>query len=463
MSDYYDLSEMWKEGYQHERIAKERVSDAYSQLAVTGADWKLQCVVHLGTQSCKLHHCHLDEMGSQGYWSFEDIIPMCSDLNNFIQDSHSAGKEPWLDCKELELDTLKRLSRSYRIEGRLLLAYAVSRLGAFLATPHKSWKRSSYPARTLKFAARCIASLRGIRPRYGVPLATDTLARSVLEYINPNENCNRDGARAFAEILFPLAFAVGAFHRDYGDVLNASRYFDLSGELAELAQVCNPKNQEFLRLLNHRRILAEGIGDRSQAKRLTEKLDDARYGGDDVHQRLNLLQWSGRHSSDEEDAEHWLTEIKDFTSKHFTGWPIKPKLKHGVYSAWDHAGALCRIGEANRVLGESRTSASDDWSEVMAHASRVYRQGHLGVCALGRHKVFDHIAKANWSHYQGDDTFQFYFLSPRYLDYKCFRSSTEGGPFVFSELSRKLAAKIRNWLDQVSHISQSGIEAPRKS
>lgn len=445
---------------QNEPVARGLLFEAFS--VETAGTSSLLCIVHEG--DCKVDISadphHLDESGKHDPhgWFFENLVPLCSNLNQAIQ--RNKRDELLYSHELLNRSSLRNLSRTYQVTGRLRFAYAVARLGAFLTASGATTEQNV--TESLEFASKCLLSLRGVRPRFSVPLATDTIARSVLAHVNPS----RIITRRVAEAVLSLVVAVASFHRDFGDADMALRYYRLGFPLADLAHL-DWSGEELIAFANHLRILTSGIGDDVKAHHLLDFVKDRGYGKT-FHERLNILHhrdrgWPGSNRLQrQERAEQFLEEIARLERELYDR-KVTPKAAFGhapsklmgttPLSPWDHIEIVYQLADAHHLLAEGESEDrrhSDAAKEALRYASKLQHRGQFAVLGLAPQKVFKDILRKC----PDDPAFRFEFRSPEMLNAVC-RRTTPDEAFRFSELSDNLLQRITAWLGSAPNVGQA--------
>jgi len=446
---------------QNETVAKRLLFEAFSVEKDGTSNW--QCIVHEDGR-CKndiiaeLHH--LDECGKKDAhgWFFENLMPLCSSLNEVIE--RDPRDELVAAHKHLSRASLSELYRTYQITGRLRFAYAAARLGAFLTA--SASKSEDNAVETLEFASKCLLSLRGMRPRFAVPFATDTIARSVLPHIHSADIIHR----RMVEALFSLVVAVGSFHREFGDTDTAFRYYRLAYPLADLAHV-DWLDQRLKAFANHFRILAAGMGDDVKASQLLDLIKSKGYGKT-LHEKLNILHWRDRNwpganpSQRRERAEQFLADIAQLQRESFDlsltphaafGDPTSKLKGTTILSPWDQIEILYLLADAHNLLAEGTTQDEhhmDLSKDYLRQAAKVHHDGHFAVVGLGRQKVFGDIARD----YPDDPAFRFEHRYPDMLSAPLWHTQGDG-PFRFNELSYTLFQRITVWLGSAPKAESS--------
>jgi hypothetical protein len=438
---------------QNERVARRLLFETFS--VETEGTSSLHCIVHEG--DCKddisADPHHLDESGKDNPhgWFFENLLPLCSNLNEAIQRSRNKRDDLLENHEHLSRASLCELYRRYQITGRLRFAYAAARLGAFLTASGS--KTQENVAESLEFASKCLLSLRGVRPSFSIPLATDTVARSALVLSNPALIISR----RMAEAVLSLVVAIASFHRDFGDTEMAFRYYTLAFPLADLAQL-DWLDKKLIAFANHLRILMSGIGDDVKAHHLLDFIKDKGYGKT-LHEKLNILHWRDRgwpgskRLQRQERAEQFLADIAQLEREYYDravtpsaafGDPSS-KLKGTTrLSSWDQIEILYLLADAHFFLseGESQNGGhSDAAKEALHSASKLQHIGKFAVSGLATQKVFGEILRM----YPDDPVFQFEFRSPDMLNVACRRTAGDGA-FRFSKLSNELLQQVTAWL-----------------
>lgn len=453
-------SPFWSD-VQNETVARRLLFEAFS--VETAGISSLHCIVHDGgcEDDISADPHHLDESGKDNPhgWFFENLLPLCSNLNEAIQRNRNKRDELLDNHRHLSRASLSDLHRKYQITGRLRFAYAAARLGAFLTASGAMTQENI--SESLEFASKCLLSLRGVRPRFSVPLAIDTVARSVLIHINPSPIISR----RMAEAVFSFVVAVASFHRDFGDADMAFRYYKLALAWADLAQM-DWLGRKLITFLNHLRILMSGTGDHTKAEQLLAFIKDHDYGKT-LHEKLNILHWRDRgwpgsnHSQRQERAERFLEEVAQLEREYYDR-AVTPKATFGNpasklkgttrLSPWDQIEILYLLADAHFLLADGDSTHeghSDAAKEALRSASELQHGGQFAVCGLATQKVFGDILHK----YPGDPAFQFEFRSPDMLNVVCRRTAGDGA-FRFNELSHKLFQRVTTWLGSAPKVAQ---------
>ena len=407
----------------------------------------LPCTVHggrhcLGGADAEFHH--LDESGENSApgWFWENLVPICGGLNRAIQHARRPDlrKELITNHNELKLTALENRYIDYQIRGNLLPAYACARLGSFLAASADARQDS------LRFAANSIWTLRGVEPKLSVPLATDTLSRSVIDYLYIHE-------KPPERSIIDLAAAVGSFHREFGDVGPARDYYEIALSLADRLNLDWP-DADLLTLVRNIRVFLGGTSNIISSNGLVDLIRDRTGYPHTLHERLHIQQWNYRQHSRDTPArrrrasERFLAEIETIGQDYFdrklvpggslTKEDSKPRAGI-IVSMWDHAETLCLIGDAYSAQGEGDPHGK--WSKLahdaMDKAAVAQRKGHFAVAGLAIPRVFDTLFRA-----YDDRSFAFQFREPNMLARQCWRTAGVG-PFRFSVLSKRLLEKMK--------------------
>jgi hypothetical protein len=301
-----------------------------------------------------------------------------------------------------------------------------------------------------------------VRPRFSVPLATDTVARSVLLHINPSNIITRP----MAEAMFSLIIAVASFHRDFGDADMALRYYGLAFRLDDLVHL-DWLDQRLIAFANHLRILMSGIGNDVKANHLLDFIKQKGYGKT-LHEKLNILHWRDRgwpgsnRLQRQRRAEQFLEEIAQLEREEFDR-RVTPKAEFGnpasklkgttLLSPWDQIEILYLLADAHFCIAERKSQDKrhlDAAEEALRSASKLQRTGQFAVCGLSPQKVFGDILLK----YPNDPAFQFEFRSPDMLNKLC-RRTAGAGAFRFSERSNELFQRITAWLGSTPKARQA--------
>jgi hypothetical protein len=407
---------------------------------------------------------HLDESGSEGQssWYFENLVPICEGLNSLIEHSKATDIRKELIATNLEVgvNALGRLYDRYQTRGQLLFAYASARVGAFLAASEENPKDSFA---MLDFATKCLWTLRGIGPMLAVPLAADTLDRSVLNHVKSVVPLERALAIRFAD----LAAAVGSIHREYGDVEPAKAYYSLALRLADFAGL-EWSDDILVRLVRNIRVLVAGTLKIEDSNRLVELIKSkSKYDATRFHEGMHLLMWSYRHHLGEgltlrrDAAETFQDAVKDinrrFYDPRFGSGIADPnsRLKTGVLlSQWDATEMRLLLADAFATLGEGDPNGSyaKEAKELMALAIQAQKELNLSMIGLARPRIFESLLRP----YENDERFQVEFREPAMLARICDRSASRGS-VRFSELSERLIMQLRTWIGTDYRISSPHI------
>lgn len=447
--------ELW-DGPQTELIARRRLLNAYGAFLRGSPHRSLPCIVHpdgrcLETKEAVPHH--LDESGSQGSssWFFENLVPICEGLNRLIEDSKAKDirKELIATNQEVGFNALGRLYERYQTRGQLLFAYASARLAAFLAASEED-PRDAFAM--LDFATKCLWTLRGIEPTLAVPLAVDTLDRSVLNQLKSVVHLERAVAVRFAD----LAAAVGSIHREFGDVGSARAFYGLALRFADFAQL-DWSDDTLVRLVRNIRVLVAATLNVESSNRLVELIRSrSKYPATRFHESMHLLMWNYRHHFGKslclrrDAAEAFEEAVKEINKKYYDarfGNGIadpNARLKTGVtLSQWDAIEMRLLLADALATLGEGDPNGSyaKEAKERMALAIQAQKELNLSMIGLARPRIFETLLKP----YGNDERFQVEFRQPSMLSRICYRSARRGS-VRFSELSEQLILLLSTWI-----------------
>jgi hypothetical protein len=307
---------------------------------------------------------------------------------------------------------------------------------------------------TLEFATNCLWTLRGIEPKLSIPLGTDTLARSVLDFDDPSWRFEN----LLLRTMLNLADAVGSFHRDFGDLTPARDYYRLALKLADLANLDWP-DHDLLRLARNIRVFVGGSSDISNSNRLVQVIGVRTGYPVTLHEQLHVRQWdyrqhfAGKLPQRRRASEKLLETIELLKGLYFDDTLVRgasftepfAEIKAATFvSRWDLAEMSCLIGDAYATLGEGDRHGHycELAREEMRRAASLQREGHFAVPGLALPRVF----KALLPSYRNDPSFVFKFREPAMLKQKCWRTGDEGRTFQFSNLSRRLMEKIGCWI-----------------
>jgi tetratricopeptide (TPR) repeat protein len=456
-----DLSGLW-DGLQTELIARRRLWSAYGVFLPGHPHKSLPCVIHsdnrcVETKEAVLHH--LDEMGfeGEGSWFFENLVPICGGVNDLIQHARAADlrKELISTNQAVGASALSRLYDQYQTKGQLLFAYAAARLGAFLVASEKDPK-DTFPM--LDFATKCLWTLRGIEPRLAVPLAADTMERSVLAHVKSVTPLDRPLAIRLAD----LAAAVGSIHREFGDVENAKAYFNIALRLADFARL-EWFDDILVRLVRNIRVLVAGTFKIDESKRLIELIKTrSKYDATRFHEGMHLLMWTYRQNGDDgqasrrDAAEAFEEAVKDLNSRFYDlkyGAGIADpdtRLKTGVLlSQWDATEMRLLLADALATFAEGDPNGTygKDAKELMSLALQAQKELNLSMVGLARPRIFETLLKP----YENDDIFRVEFREPTMLARICERSAGYD-PIPFTDLSQQLFVQLRDWIGAEYHV-----------
>jgi hypothetical protein len=153
----------------------------------------------------------------------------------------------------------------------------------------------------------------------------------------------------------------------------------------------DPKDTEFM---NHVRILCSGLSQQAASDHLATRLSSETSYADNLHGKLNILQWDQRRLSRRNEAEQYLAQVENLQKKYLKSGTFCSRaftLKKGLkISAWDHFTIITRIGDAYEILGDSKRS-----DEIMRISSEVGIHGYFAVNRLGRPPVYERLAKSH--------------------------------------------------------------------
>lgn len=263
-----------------------------------------------GVRRTFLHHLNERAKDSES-WFFENLIPICPHDNDEIDESRKS-LNPRVSNVDLDPGSLLARSRAVYGDGEVARAYACARLCSFIAWPpgRPGWKDpDADPNLTVEAATQCLLCLRIVDPKDAVPLAIDTLHRSIL----PRLASPQVKRHLIDPTLFGLAVAAGAFHKDYGDYVTAAGYFGLAEQY--LLRVSNAtlglaKAQfENHRLINDVMRLESGFSGPQDTNAARDRVGSSEYvrqlGG-----KMNLLYWKLRELRSRSEPESITEELK---------------------------------------------------------------------------------------------------------------------------------------------------------
>ncbi len=397
------------------------------------------CIIHGALKrgrGTELHH--LSELGKahEEEWYFENLVPICSDDDKAIEDSRKC-RVPVSSDEELSPAALLARSFALNARGEYLHAYACARLSSFLAwAPGRpGWQiRNADPNPTLQSATQCLLCLRIVDPEDAVPLAVDTVDRSILPHLeSPSE------VRDIYDLsLFSLAVAAAAFLRDYQDYDSATRYLNLAEQYSMRVFQPNSQNMDYVRFVNHRLInsvglLEAGSVDLSGRGELRDLVRDAEYG-QYLAGRMNILYWSLRELRLHSNPEAITDSLKNVPLASLNSLPSA-----SVGSWNDSKQRFTPALEAEYLL-----LSADAWSrqgkhgaatELLRIASKLYENGHFGASHILNSEIIENLVRVN----QND--FRFPFKGPSALNLICPRTQKVGAA-SFRALSDKLFDKL---------------------
>jgi hypothetical protein len=124
---------------------------------------------------------HLDEAKPR-WWDYRNIVPITWDLNNAID-----KRQHRLLPTALWPPTLEDKCREHFRRWRFAQGYACARLGSFLMMPTRHDAALEFGRDPDLAIAFCASALVNLRPISALPLAVDTLERSVLRIVQDTE------------------------------------------------------------------------------------------------------------------------------------------------------------------------------------------------------------------------------------------------------------------------------------
>jgi hypothetical protein len=397
------------------------------------------CVIHGEQGDQKPHLHHLDELGGKPSSSFfENLVPICAEENNEIEDNRKSGTvEPLRGC--LRPKNLLELSWDLYWEGQVLRAYACSRLVSFLAwRPGRPGSKVAPEAADrnppMEMATQCLLCLRVADPEYAVPLAIDTLDRSIL----PHLKSRSEAYPLLDSTLFSLAVAAGAFHRDYGDYPGGGAYFDLAEKY--LQRISTAVTREQLDRFDNHRVINSVVGleaqstDRFNRAEMRSRVRDSEYGSY-LGGRMNVLYWELRELRLHCDPERITQELKHV--------PLA-FLNHGAerlrQEAWrKHIPKFTPILESEYIVmdadARSNVGLENDARELLRIAAEAYKDGHFGASHIPNAKVIEDITNRNPGDFQLPFKQPWALIAPHYRTEKFGAKSFQG---LSDELLRHL-------------------------
>ena len=426
--------------WQTRYTAKKRAKAAYRvPLFCVPADPRTPCVIHGSLpqgEDTELHHLNEYGKANEEEWFFENLVPICANDNKAIEDSRKS-RTPVSSFENLSPPgLLDRSSRLYEA-GEQLRAYACARLGSFLAwAPGRpGWNvRNADPNLTLRLATQCLLCLRIVDPKYAVPLATDTVDRSILPRLeSPSE------VRDLCDLgLFSLAVAAGAFHRDYRDYDSATRYFDLAEQYSMRLFDPNSLKLDHVRFVNHRLINSVGLLEAGSVGQqgtghLRDFVREAEYG-QYLAGKMNVLYWSLRELRLHGEPEEITDKLKHVPLTYFRS---RQRVSIGEWGG--RTPGITPPLEAEYLLigadAWSKQGRQNDATELLRMASSIYCKGHFGGSHIGNSEIVDNLLRENRT------DFHFPFKYPSALDLVCPRTQKVGAA-SFRALSDKLHEKL---------------------
>jgi hypothetical protein len=337
----------------------------------------------------------LDELGkgNESGWFFENLLPICSDDNDEIEDSRKSG-QPLRKSDNLFPPSLLAKSLVFYENGEFLRAYGCARLGCFLAwAPGRPGSKvaEADPNPTIELAANCLLYLRLVDPQYAVNLAVDTLDRSVIRRLeNPSIETSVTDLT-----LFLLAVAAGAFHRDYGHHVFTTEYFDIAEKYAEFLYRPGSKADAYVRFQNHKLInevgrLEKGRMTKANTIQTRRTLQDTEYG-QALGGRMNIFSFRT-------DPRVYATQPKSSLRVTWFGHSSMLLEIDGVRllidPVWDKRAA------PTRWVGPSRFFAPTLLLEEMPAIDAVLvshdHYDHLGKATIQRLSTLESFARAQW-------------------------------------------------------------------
>jgi len=400
----------------NESLARKRVHMLFREddsLAYEGA--VLRCIVTDETYSVDLHH--LDENGGQDInsWFFENLVPVSSNINRQIQLSRTGSVGLFHEISSL---SLAGRAQAHFARAMLIRAYACSRLAGFLALNHER-----DPDQSINMAAFALRTLRGVATTWGVPLAIDTLHRSVIPALVT------DGISPRA--CFHLALGLGAFHCNYGDYDWAFDYYRIAKSFSTFCGEYHRNSEEFGFLISHWRNLLVSTGRLEEASAVRDYLLSRNVYPGMTHGKANNLLWTLRaKSSAFISPEEIIENIANFESTillsgSLRDWPPKMVPNSGL-TAWTHAGYLSLIAEA-----ENRIGAKTDAVDTVATTAKLLSQYRLSPSFFaGNLPIYREVTNVR----KHDLAFSFDFQTPEALQRRHYRNALYP-PLSFREAS----------------------------
>ena len=432
---------MTRPAWQTKYRAQKRARQTYRvPLFCAPVDPRTPCVIHGALkegQNTELHH--LGERGKEHeeQWFFENLIPICPADNKAIEESRKA-KSPLSTAEDLSPAILLARSWTFYSRGEPLRAYACARLGSFIAwSPGRpGWTiKEGDPNPSLDLAAQCLLCLRIVDPQYAVPLAIDTLDRSVLQRLNePLSNAHAVGNST----LFTLAVALGAFHRDYRDYATASDFFNIADQYSTRLFRPGSTESDYIRFLNHRLInsvglLEEGSSDLLSRKGIRDFVSLAEYG-QYLARKMNIVYWSLRELRTHADPAEITDNVKDVPLAYLKAYRNLRAIE------WtDHIPRFTPVLEAEYLLiaadAWSQQGRHDDAKELLRLAAKIYEKGHFGASQLLNSHVIESMSK------NSPKDFHFPFKYSSALHEPHYRTRQIGAA-SFCSMSHKLLEKL---------------------
>lgn len=421
---------------QTECSARREVHNLYSTTDRLGGNVpsKLVCVLHhpnccTGQRETKPSLHHLDESGggSKFGWFFENLIPICQAENLDIEMSRRfLSTSNFLQNPR----TLLGLAQSHQARSDTPHAYACARLACFLA-----WRvpRNEFSPRLLRpdpigdrdlaleAAADALLILRGMDPRWSVPLAIDTVDRSILRNLRSRCEC---GETIPPPVCAKLMMSLGAFHRDFKDLHPASFYLSMARRNVATT------SQDYGAIINHQRILFVGVGTPAALSRARDlralMLAESDYAKT-AHGSMNDVSWHVRALSDPDEIKEG---IRDGTRRFFRSGAIdsaRATPKRGTPVS-KHLNAEFMLISAE---ADSRRGHQGRAKEKVREAVQLLRSGRFAPNPLAQPNVLRDLARDD------PETFKVAFRTP--VDLKTPRFRTSGQDvFSFTEVSQKV-------------------------
>jgi len=386
----------------------------------------LRCIVTDEIHSVDLHH--LDEHGGQdeNSWFFENLVPVSSSINRLIELSRLGSVGFFHEISSL---SLAGRAQAHFARAMLIRAYACARLAGFLALNHER-----DPDRSICMTAFALRTLRGVATTWGVPLAIDTLDRSVIPVLATDGVSPRS--------CFLLALGLGAFHCNYGDYDWASGYYRIAKAFSKLCGDFHRSSEEYGMLISHCRNLLVSTGRLKEASAVRDYLQSRNgYPGTSPNKANDLL-WTLRaksctYISPDEIIEN-IAKIENtiLLSGSLRDWPLKIVPNSGI-TAWTHAGYLSLIADA-----ENRMGAQTDAVETVVTTAKLLNHYKLSPSFFaGKLPVYREVASI-----KKHDLASFIdFQTPEKLQRRHKRTALYQ-PLSFCEASRTVMVLLRTRL-----------------